>query len=208
MTQIISDVIPFIITPKQLNEAVTGKGGSFIVEGILQRANAKNQNSRVYPKEVLDREIQRYIDNEIKEKRAYGELDHSESQIVNFKNACLHIDDIWWDGDDVMGRVRVLDTPSGKIVKAIMQEGLAIGISSRGTGSTTQIDENLIQVDDDFHLICWDFVTNPSTQNAYMNPKVMNESFDPSLSVDKYQTVNEVVKEILCNNLGFCECDL
>ena len=150
----------------------TTKPGIFEVEGVVQRAGAKNQNGRVYPKEVLEREVQKYIDTEIREGRAYGELDHPESEIVEFKNASHIVKELWWDGDDLMARIEILDTPAGNIAKAILKAGHTLGISSRGTGSVkNNMKENFLEVQNDFHIICWDFVTNPSTHQPFVPPQ-------------------------------------
>jgi hypothetical protein len=102
MKQLLIDVSLFEITPQMLKES-HDKSGRFIVSGVLQRANAKNQNGRVYPKEILERELEKYKGREIRENRAYGELDHPESSVVELKNTSHIIRDVWWNGDDVVG---------------------------------------------------------------------------------------------------------
>lgn len=200
-----SDIITLKLSPVQLNEAVSKEhGGKFIVQTILQRANRQNANKRFYGRDVLERQVSEYIKGPIKEKRAYGELDHSEETIVNLKNACINIMEIWWEGDDVWGIVEVLNTPSGKIVQELLKAGLGVGISSRGTGSVTQIDEESVEVNDDFTLICWDIVSNPSTPGAFLQ---MNEAVGGS-NESSYGTINEIIGDILCQNVGFCSCQL
>ena len=113
---------------KQLVEASIKKNKSLIVTGVLQRANAKNQNERVYPKEILAREIKAYMDGPIAENRAMGELDHPESSVINLQNVSHNIKRCWWDGDDVMGDVEVLPTPAGNILKALFASGITVGI--------------------------------------------------------------------------------
>jgi hypothetical protein len=169
--------------------------GVFEVTGVMQRANAKNQNGRIYGKDVLYREVQKYIDSFVKVGNAYGELDHPESPIVSLKNASHVVKDLWWDGDNLMGKVELLNTPSGNIVKEIIIGGHTIGISSRGTGSVRQVGENTVMVQDDFELVCWDFVSNPSTHGAFMNPISLNEGATHVL--DKYAKVHSIVSDIL-----------
>lgn len=161
----------------------------------MQRANAKNQNGRVYSKDVLYREVQKYVDDFVKVGNAYGELDHPDSPIVSLKNASHVVKDLWWDGDNLMGKVELLNTPSGNIVKEIIIGGHTIGISSRGTGSVRQVGENTLMVQDDFELVCWDFVSNPSTHGAFMNPMSLNESMDKAL--DKYAKVHSIINDML-----------
>jgi hypothetical protein len=140
-----------------------------ILKGILQRANALNQNGRVYPKDILEREIRNY-DKLIRENRAFGELDHAAEPIVNMKNVSHMIKEIWMEGDTVYGRVQILDTPCGQIIKAIIEAGGKPGISSRALGSLVR-ENNANVVQDDLQIICWDFVSEPSTQQAFMLPE-------------------------------------
>ena len=143
--------------------------GRTIVQGILQRAGAENQNGRVYPKPVLVREATKY-NQLIKERRALGELDHPDSTVINLKNVSHNIREIHWDGDDLVGTVEILSTPSGNILKELLRGGILLGISSRGMGSTKQLEGYSVEVQEDFDLIAWDFVSNPSTQGAFMRP--------------------------------------
>ena len=154
------------------------EGGRTIVKGILQRAGAENQNGRIYPKEILMREAKKY-EVFIKERRALGELDHPDSTVINLKNVSHNIREIHWDGDDLVGTVEVLSTPSGNILKELLKAGILLGISSRGMGSTRPMSGNKVEVQEDFELIGWDFVSNPSTQGAFMVP--VNESVNKSL---------------------------
>jgi hypothetical protein len=170
------------------------KPGVFEVTGVMQRAGAKNQNGRIYKREILEQEVRNYIENFVKVGNAYGELDHPESAIVSLKNASHVVKDLWWDGDDLMGKVELLNTPSGNIVKEILRGGHTIGISSRGTGSVTQTNEGTLMVQPDFELVCWDFVSNPSTQGAFMNPISLNEG---KQSVGKYGRLDSIINNIL-----------
>lgn len=206
---LIERITTFNITPTMLEESVKNNGGRLIVQGLVQRAEAKNGNGRVYPKDTLEREVQKYKDTYIKENRALGELDHPESPIINLKNVCHNIKDLWWDKDDVIGKIEVLPTPSGNILKALLIAGITIGISSRGMGSVKQIGET-VEVQPDFELLCWDFVSTPSTQGAFM--EIMNESKQYQQynkeQQKKLDKINELVTEILCNRAGFCTCEL
>jgi hypothetical protein len=168
--------------------------GVFEVTGIMQRAGAKNQNGRIYEKDILQREVQNYIENFVNVGNAYGELDHPESAIVSLKNASHVVKSLWWEGEDLMGKVELLNTPSGNIVKEILRGGHTIGISSRGTGSVTQTNEGTLMVQDDFQLVCWDFVSNPSTDGAFMTPIRLNEG---KQSINKYTKLDSIINNIL-----------
>ena len=170
------------------------KPGVFEVTGIMQRAGAKNQNGRIYKREILEEEVKNYVENFVKIGNAYGELDHPESAIVSLKNASHVVKELWWDGDDLMGKVELLNTPSGNIVKEILRGGHTIGISSRGTGSVSQTNEGTLMVQPDFELVCWDFVSNPSTQGAFMNPISLNEG---KQAVGKYDRLDSIINNIL-----------
>ena len=184
--------------------AAYGVPGGFVVHGVLQRAGAKNQNGRVYPRQILERECQRYQKEYIDQHRALGELDHPESSIVNLNNVSHNVLKIWWNGDDLMGAVQILETPSGKILKELFKAGITLGISSRGLGSVKELrSEGVVEVQDDFELICWDFVSNPSTHGAFMRPTSMNESTNKNISTNKYNKVNDIITSILCED-GKC----
>ena len=176
-----------------LKESKT-RPGVFEVEGVVQRAGAKNQNGRVYDKSLLKREVEKYIQEFVNVGNAFGELDHPESAVVSLKNASHVVKGLWWSGDDLMGRIELLNTPSGNIVKEIIKGGHTIGISSRGTGSVKQTNESTLMVQPDFELVCWDFVSNPSTHGAFMNPISLNEAKD---SYSKYIKLDSVLNNIL-----------
>ena len=154
----------------KLNEDANGVT---IVRGVLQRAGAPNQNERVYSRPILEREATKY-GQLIKERRALGELDHPDSSVINLKNVSHNIREIHWDGDDLIGTVEILPTPSGNILKELLKAGILLGISSRGMGSVQPRNEGGVEVGNDFELIGWDFVSNPSTHGAFMTP--VNES--------------------------------
>ena len=185
MKQVIVDYIPFSITPTQINEAMKENNGKLIVKGVLQRAEAKNQNGRVYPRNILVRESKKYDENFVKQNRALGELDHPDSSVVNLANVSHNITEMHFEGDNLIGTVEILTTPSGNILRELFKNGIKLGISSRGLGSVETVtegpnDQPVQKVGNDFELIAFDFVSNPSTHGAFMYP--MNES------VDKTQT--------------------
>ena len=190
MANVLVEYTPFKSVLRESKE----RPGVFEVEGIMQRAGAQNQNGRVYDKKVLLREVNNYMENFVKVGNAYGELDHPESPIVSLKNASHVVKDLWWDGDDLCGRVELLNTPAGNIVKEIIKGGHTIGISSRGTGSVKPTNEGYLEVQDDFELVCWDFVSNPSTHGAFMNPISLNEG---AVKQDKYSKLDSILNDIL-----------
>ena len=198
MKQLIVDYLPFEIQADQINEAMKENNGKLVVKGVLQRADTKNQYGRVYPKEILMREAKKYFQNFIGQKRAMGELDHPESSVVNLANVSHNITEMDWNGDDLLGTVEVLPTPSGNILKELFKSGIRLGISSRGMGSVESVNESGAQeVQDDFELIAFDFVSNPSTHGAFMYP--MNESVDNNVAVrdTKYGRVEAVINDIM-----------
>ena len=193
---------------KQLVEASIKNNKSLVVTGVLQRAEAKNQNGRVYPREILEREVESYMEGPVKENRAMGELDHPESSVINLQNVSHNIKRCWWDGDDVMGDVEVLPTPAGNILKALFASGITVGISSRGMGSVSEnLAEGTVEVQDDFELLCWDFVSTPSTHGAFMTPKgrALQEG-KVVVPEFKYTNVNNIIRDIICDNTGVCKC--
>ena len=190
MNNLLVNVTPF----KGLLTELKARPGVYEVVGIMQRAGAKNQNGRIYKREILEEEVRNYVENFVKIGNAYGELDHPESAIVSLKNASHVVKELWWEGDDLMGKVELLNTPSGNIVKEILKGGHTMGISSRGTGSVTQTNEGTLMVQPDFELVCWDFVSNPSTQGAFMNPISLNEG---KQAVGKYDRLDSIINNIL-----------
>ena len=198
------EYIPFKPIGK-INEdmgAQFGVPGGLVVQGVLQRAGAKNQNGRVYPKNILNREAQKYQKEYIDQNRALGELDHPESSVVNLNNVSHNILKMWWDGDDLKGAVQILETPSGQILKSLFEAGITLGISSRGLGSVKELyKESAVEVQEDFELICFDFVSNPSTHGAFLRPTNMNESINKQTK--DYTKVNDIITSILCDS-GKC----
>jgi hypothetical protein len=180
-----------------LTESVNKETGNLIVEGILATAEVKNGNGRYYAKDLWEREMDKYSQS-IKERRAMGELDHPESQVINLKNVSHLISEYWWDGDNVMGKIEILPTPSGNILKELIKAGVTVGVSSRGMGSLEQ-NGSVMEVQDDFELLCWDFVSTPSNPGSYM--KTLHEGLQ-SVTYD-YTKVNNIIHEILCSK-GSC----
>ena len=198
MKQLIVDYLPFEVKPEQITESMKENNGKLVVRGVLQRAEAKNQNGRVYPREVLVREAKKYHKEFIKQSRAMGELDHPESSVVNLSNVSHNVKDMHFEGDNLLGTVEVLSTPSGNILKELFKSGIKLGISSRGMGSVESVNESGAQeVQDDFELIAFDFVSNPSTHGAFMYP--MNEGVDNNIAVrdTKYGRVEAVINDIM-----------
>jgi hypothetical protein len=197
---------PLILSSAQLNEAASSPVGSpMIIRGVLlQRANAKNRNGRVYPKEILEREVGKYMKSFVNENRALGELDHSDQNVINLKNVSHNIKKIWWDGDDVYGDVEILDGPefpAGRIAAGLLRRKIPVGISSRGVGSVEQVDEATSMVNDDFSLLTWDLVSFESTIGSNFS---LNEGYQ--VKKKSYEGLDEVMREIICNHSGVCSC--
>jgi hypothetical protein len=196
MKQILIETQTFTAKPVKLVEGKSSTGNP-LVQGILATAEVKNGNGRYYSKELWDREIDKYMES-VNANRALGELDHPDSSIINLKNVSHNIKKIWWDGDQVMGAIEILPTPSGNILKALFENKIPVGVSSRGMGSLRQMGD-LMEVQDDFELLCWDFVSTPSNPGSYM--KSLNEGKNNTPS--KYYNVNSIITDILCAN-GTC----
>jgi len=196
MKQILIDILPFEFKKASLTESL--RDGKLIVTGVLQRADAKNQNGRVYPEEILKREANTYMQNFVKPRRAMGELDHPESSVVNLKNVSHNIVDMTWDNKNLIGTVEILPTPSGNILRDLLNSGILLGISSRGMGSVKKdMHEGSDVVQDDYELIAFDFVSSPSTQGAFMYPTgKINESVDTKI-VNPYFNVERIIHNIL-----------
>ena len=186
----------FDYTPDMIREAREANAGKIVMKGILQKSDTLNQNGRIYPRPVLEREVRNY-QKFIIENRALGELDHPDSSVVNLKNVSHIVREAHIDGDVVYGSVEILDTPSGKILQSLVESGVKLGISSRGVGTTKrQGDYQIVQ--DDFQLICWDFVSEPSTPGAFMmaegrqiNQEELQRVFTKSDRIDRI--LNEII---------------
>ena len=180
---LLTDYMPLTYSREVITEALS-KGGPLVLKNVLlQRANAKNQNGRVYPLPILMREAEKYKEF-IGERRALGELDHPESPVVNLKNVSHTITEMWFKDEDLMGNLEILSTPSGNILKELLKNNIKLGVSSRGLGSVTEMDEDTVQVEDDFSLICFDVVSNPSTQGAFINESLNPKYHNPWRKVD------------------------
>tara|TARA_B110000483_G_scaffold71491_1_gene89192 strand:- start:125 stop:727 length:603 start_codon:yes stop_codon:yes gene_type:complete len=198
MKKILIETQLFKANPMSLTEGVTSKRGNPVVEGILATAEIKNGNGRYYSKDLWEREIDKYrvlVD----ENRAMGELDHPESSVINLQNVSHNISDMWWDGDNVMGKIEILPTPNGNILKALIESNITVGVSSRGMGSLQETD-GVLEVQDDFELLCWDFVSTPSNPDSFMH--LIKEGLDLP-NQDNYLKVNTIISEILCSK-GQC----
>ena len=193
------DHTPFQAAKLTLVEGKGAKAGLTTLVGKLQEAEQKNGNGRVYPREILEREVQKYVDGPVKTRTALGELDHPEASVVNLANTSHVITEVWWKGNDLMGKLQLLPTPSGNIAKALILSGIPLGISSRGMGSVRQLGET-VEVQDDFELLCWDLVSVPSTPQAYMQ---LAESKQFGSTKD-YNKINELITEIICSQTGVC----
>ena len=204
MKNLIVDYIPFEVSPQQINESLKENDGKLVVKGVLQRADAKNQNGRVYPKETLMREAKKYQKVQIAERRALGELDHPDSSVVNLQNVSHNVKEMHFEGDNLVGTCEILTTPSGNILRELFKNGIKLGISSRGLGSVEMVREangdTVSKVGDDFELIAFDFVSNPSTHGAFLYPEKMNESVDNSQqgrTCGEYCRAEDIINHII-----------
>ena len=190
--KLLVDVRPFEISRQKIDESIKENDGRLIVKGVLQRAESKNQNGRVYPREVLMKETTKYLEEQVSERRALGELDHPDSSVVNLNNASHNVIEMHWKGDDLLGTVEVLSTPAGNILKELFKSGIKLGISSRGLGSVEPMresegDDGTVEVQPDFELIAFDFVSNPSTHGAFMRP--VNEGVEKQKPETKIESI-------------------
>ena len=192
--QLLTEYIPF--SNEYIIESVEdGNGKKMLIKGVLQRADAANQNKRIYPRPILEREYKKYLDL-VHERRAMGELDHPDSSVVNLSNVSHIVTEMSWDENDLLGVIEVLPTPSGKILEALLRASVKVGISSRGLGSVSENNNGTVEVQDDFELLSFDMVSNPSTHGAFM---YMNENVDKygKSCISKYCKIQEIVTEIL-----------
>lgn len=199
MKQLLVDHTPFHVAKLTLSEGKEGTGTRMRIKGKLQEAEVKNGNGRVYPMNILKKQVEMYTKGPVATRTATGELDHPESSIINLNNVSHIITRVWWEGNDVMGELELLNTPSGKIAQEIVLAGIPLGISSRGMGSVKQLGET-VEVQDDFELLCWDLVSVPSTPGAYMS---LSEGKQTQINKD-YSKVNSLITEIICNQTGVC----
>lgn len=199
MKSLLIEVNPLKLNSQTITESLKRNNGALIVETLLATAEVKNGNGRYYPKELWEREINRYNKEAIQIRNAVGELDHPDSQVINLKNVSHLINEIWWDGDKIFGKIEILNTPSGNIVKNLLETGITIGVSSRGMGSLKQVGE-VLEVQDDFSILCWDIVSNPSNPGSWIKSS-LNESIEQT--IEPYDKINSIITEILCSH-GSC----
>ena len=167
------------------------QGVHLVLAGKIQAAGKKNGNGRIYPRPILEREMKNYT-KLVREGRAIGELDHPDSSVVELKNASHLVTEVWWDGDDVMGKLKILDTPAGQVAKQLVKGGVQLGISSRGLGSTRQ-EAGVTMVEDDFQLLCFDLVSEPSTSGAFL----VSEGKQVSTHLTKADRINRAINDVL-----------
>ena len=203
---LLTEYRPFQVD-RQLAEATLKENKPLMVKGVIQRAEAENQNGRIYPKEILEREINKYIEGPVREKRALGELDHPESSVINLQNVSHNVTKVKMVGDDVYGEVEILTRQAGKILQALFASGITVGISSKGMGSVKEGAGGTVEVQDDFELLCFDFVSTPSPHGAFMKP-VGRALQEGKIQVPeyKYTNVNNIIRDIICDNTGVCAC--
>jgi len=196
----------FTPTKHRLSENTKNGNGNMIVSGLVQACDKPNANKRIYPYETLRSQVELYIKGPIAENRALGELDHPETSVINLKNVSHNILKLWFDGKNLYGEIEILPTPSGNILKQLFVNNITVGISSRAMGTVSPIGEGLVQVEDDLELICWDFVSTPSTFGAYVRPvSGINESYNLSNRAHgKYDRANRMVSDIICSMSGVC----
>ena len=202
MKQLIVDYIPFDIPKHKITESMKENNGKLVVKGVLQRADAKNQNGRVYPREILTREAKNYNENFIKQSRAMGELDHPDSSVVNLQNVSHNVTEMHFEGLNLLGTVEILTTPAGKILRELFKYGIKLGISSRGMGSEETVEgedgkQPMMKVGDDFELIAFDFVSNPSTHGAFMHPISEGVETTQGRSCGTYCKAEELINQII-----------
>lgn len=168
--KVIKEDLPPLLKEVDGKKVEVPGGHKILLKGILQKADTLNQNGRIYPMSVLDREVRNY-QKFINENRAVGELDHPDSSVVNLKNVSHIVREAYIENGTVIGTIEVLGkVPSGATLQGLVESNVKIGISSRGVGSTRKQGEYHV-VQDDFQLICWDVVSEPSTPGAFMIPE-------------------------------------
>ena len=203
MRELLVDYIPFEVSKHQIQESLKENDGKLIVKGVLQRADAKNQNGRVYPRDVLMREAKTYAESYVKQKRALGELDHPDSSVVNLQNVSHNVTEMHFEGDSLLGTVEILTTSSGNILRELFKNGIKLGISSRGMGSVEAVhedddsDQPVMKVGNDFELIAFDFVSNPSTHGAFMYPLSENVDKQHGRACGAYCKAEDIINKII-----------
>lgn len=197
MKKLLREWIALDYKPELLKESREQNGGKLMLTGIIQKADCLNQNYRIYPNEVLRREVQNY-DKAVRERRAMGELDHPDSSTISLERVSHVIREMWWEGNDVHGRIEVLPTPNGKILETLLESGMTIGISSRGVGSVEKTNEGIDRVQPDFQLLCFDIVSEPSTPGAFLFAEGKDISLDESRKLfAKADRIHRALNDIL-----------
>ena len=198
MTEILKDsglLHNFMIFEYEDVQPSKSSDGIVTMKGIIQKAQQPNANNRIYPRPILEREDAKYQEL-IKERRALGELDHPDSPIVQLENVSHVVTETLWEGDDLIGTIEVLDTPKGQILEKLIGRDIKLGISSRGLGSTSRTNEGYDMVEDDFNLVCYDMVSNPSTSGAYMNLQESRE-YKTLVNQNRIVLLDEILNDIL-----------
>ena len=195
--KLLTEWSPISFTNEMLKESRELNDGKIILKGPIQKSNTLNQNGRIYPRPILEREILNY-QKLIQENRAMGECDHPDTSVVELKNVSHVVKEAYMQGDIVYGTIEILNTPSGKIIQSLIESGITLGISSRGVGSTKN-QGNAQIVQDDFQLICFDMVSEPSTPGAFVvkEGKNLKQSIDLSKTFNKSDRINRIFNEIL-----------
>lgn len=197
--QLLREWMSFRQTPEILKESMESNNGALILKGVIQRADAKNENGRIYPRIILEREVNNF-QKAIREGRSIGELDHADEAVVAYTKSSHVIRKIWWQGNDVWGEVEIFNgpdemggTPCGRIAQSLLKRGINLGISSRGVGSTESLDEADI-VCSDFCLLTWDLVCTPSTHGAFLTE---NKEFSVRTRFEKSDRIYRAINDIL-----------
>lgn len=198
--KLLVECITFEADPMLLKESANNPHQPFVVEGVFQRKGSKNQNGRIYPDGVLEREVDKYINTFVRERRALGELDHPQNEVVNLKNVSHNIVELRWNGDDLVGRAEILTTPSGNILRELFKNKIKVGISSRALGTLKKISESTSMVGNDLELVCFDFVSNPSTQGAFPMPNgqvSLAEGIVKNPVTNHWERTDDIIRNIL-----------
>jgi hypothetical protein len=199
MREILIETIPLTLSLQNIHESMR-RGGNLVVETLLATSEKTNGNQRFYPRELWEREIDKYNQEFINNRTSTGELDHPDSSIINLKNVSHLITKTWWDGDKIYGKLEILPTPSGNIAKTLIESGVTLGISSRGMGSLKQVGD-VMEVQGDFSLLCWDLVSTPSNPGSFLKTGNLNESLNNN--INPYTKINGIITDILCSQ-GQC----
>ena len=199
MKQVLIETQTFSPITSTITEGKISTTGNPLVEGVLATVEVENGNGRYYSRELWEREIDKY-QTLINENRSTGELDHPEDAIINLKNVSHIIRKTWWDDKNIMGLLEILPTPSGNILKTLIENNVRVGVSTRGMGSLQEVNGRL-EVGDDFEFNCVDFVSTPSNANSWMSLK----EGQVAQGVNQYSSLNTIISEILCAKAGKCK---